>query len=138
MTTHLESPFTLDDWEPGEKDPLADPEGAGPTTGRAIVRKTYTGAVIATSVAELLTCQGEQGAAYLAQERVVGELDGRRGSFVLQHGASGGEGQEPQQWAFVVAGSGTGDLSGLQGRGVIAHELLTLDYSLPGAETSGR
>jgi hypothetical protein len=131
VTTHLESPFTLDAWEPAEGDPLADPDGAGPPTGRATIRKTYSGALVATSVTEILTCRGEQGAAYLAQERVVGELDGRRGSFVLQHGASGGEGQEPAQWAFVVAGSGTGALAGLQGRGILAHELLTLDYELP-------
>ena len=55
-------------------------------------------------MAELLTTQGEGGAAYLAQERVVGELDGRDGQFVLQHGAAGGDGQDMRQWAFVVAG----------------------------------
>jgi hypothetical protein len=130
--THLESPFRIDAWEPAETDPLADPDGAGPATGRAIVRKTYTGELAATSVAELLTCQGDDGAAYLAQERVVGELDGRRGSFVLQHGASGGSGADPQQWAFVVPGSGAGELTGLRGRGMLAHELITLDWELPG------
>jgi hypothetical protein len=82
-------------------------------------------------VGEILTTQGEGGAAYLAQERVVGELDGRTGSFVLQHGAAGGDGQEMRQWAFVVAGSGAGDLTGLSGTGLVAHELLTLDYELP-------
>jgi hypothetical protein len=131
--THFESPFRIDAWEPAEGDALADPGGAGPATGRAIVRKTYTGELAATSVAELLTCQGgDDGAAYLAQERVVGELGGRRGSFVLQHGASGGPGAEPQQWAFVVPGSGAGELAGLRGHGTLAHELITLDYELPG------
>ena len=131
MTTHLESAFTIDVWEPAESDALAEPEGRGPATGRALVRKTYTGPLVGTSVAELLTTQGEGGAAYLAQERVVGELEGRSGSFVLQHGAAGGDGQELRQWAYVVAGSATGGLAGLQGTGVIAHELLTLDYELP-------
>jgi hypothetical protein len=130
--THLESPFRIDAWEPAETDALADPDGAGPATGRAIVRKTYTGELAATSVAELLTCQGDDGAAYLAQERVVGELGGRRGSFVLQHGASGGSGAESQQWAFVVPGSGAGELAGLRGTGTLAHELITLDWELPG------
>lgn len=129
--THLESPFTIDLWAPAEGDALAEPEGRGPATGRAQVRKTYSGPLVGTSVAELLTTQGEAGAAYLAQERVVGELDGRAGSFVLQHGASGGDGQEMRQWAFVVAGSGTGGLTGLSGTGILAHELLTLDYELP-------
>ena len=129
--THLESPFSIDVWEPAEGDALAEPEGRGPATGRTLIRKTYSGPLVGTSVAELLTTQGEGGAAYLAQERVVGELDGRAGSFVLQHGAAGGDGQEMRQWAFVVAGSGTGGLTGLSGTGIIAHELLTLDYELP-------
>jgi hypothetical protein len=129
--THLEAAFTIDAWEPAEGDALAEPDGRGPATGRAVIRKTYSGPLAGTSVAELLTTRGEHGAAYLAQERVVGELAGRAGSFVLQHGAAGGDGQEMTQWAFVVAGSGTGDLAGLQGRGVLAHELLTLDYELP-------
>lgn len=128
--THLESSFSIDAWEPAEGDALADPDGRGPATGRAHVRKTYTGPLVGTSVAELLTTQGEHGAAYLAQERVVGEIEGRAGTFVLQHGASGGDGQEMRQWAFVVAGSGTGGLAGLSGTGIIAHELLTLDYEL--------
>ncbi|PVZ07683.1 DUF3224 domain-containing protein [Actinomycetospora cinnamomea] len=128
--THLESPFRIDGWDAADTDPLADPDGAGPATGRAVVRKTYTGDLAATSVADLLTCQGEDGAAYLASERIVGELGGRRGSFVLQHGAAGGAGAEPQQWAFVVPGSGTGELAGLRGTGVLAHERITLDYEL--------
>lgn len=128
--THLENPFRIDGWDAADTDPLAGPDGAGPATGRAVIRKTYTGDLAATSVADLLTCQGEEGAAYLANERVVGELGGRRGSFVLQHGASGGTGAEPQQWAFVVPGSGTGELAGLRGTGTLAHELITLDYEL--------
>jgi hypothetical protein len=131
MTTHLDCSFTLDDWAADEADPLADPAGVGPSTGSATVRKTYSGALAATSVAALLTTQGDGGAAYLAQERVVGTLDGRTGSFVLQHGAAGGEGQEMTQWAFVVAGSGTGELAGLSGTGMLAHEKLQLDYELP-------
>jgi len=128
--THLESPFRIDAWEPAEGDPLADTASGGPATGRATVRKTYTGDLAATSVAEVLTCQGEEGAAYLAQERVIGELGGRAGSFVLHHGAAGGPGHEMQQWAFVVPGSGTGALAGLRGTGMLAHERITLDFEI--------
>ncbi len=131
MTAHLDCSFRIDDWAADEADPLVDPAGDGPATGSATVRKTYTGALAATSVATLLTTQGEGGAAYLAQERIVGTLDGRSGSFVLQHGAAGGEGQEMRQWAFVVAGSGTAELAGLSGTGMLAHERLQLDYQLP-------
>jgi len=38
---------------------------------------------------------------------------------------------ETVQWARVVAGSGTGGLTGLRGSGTVAHELLTLDAELP-------
>jgi hypothetical protein len=34
------------------------------------------------------------------------------------------------QWAFVVPGSGTGALAGLRGTGMLAHELITLDWEL--------
>ncbi len=131
--THLESPFRIDGWDAADDDPLADPDGAGPATGRAVVRKTYTGDLAATSVADLLTCQGDEGAAYLANERVVGELGGRRGSFVLQHGAAT---DPPAQWAFVVTGSGTGALTGLRGSGKLEHGLLVLDYELDGSPDS--
>jgi hypothetical protein len=59
-------------------------------------------------------------------------VHGRTGSFVLEHGASMGEGVETVQWALVVAGSGTGGLAGLTGTGWVEHELLTLEAELPG------
>jgi len=67
----------------------------------------------------------------VAQERIVGTLDGREGSFVLEHRASMGEGHPTVMEATVVPGSGTGALSGIAGRGHVAHELLTLDVHLP-------
>ena len=125
MTTHLENAFTVDGWEEREDELPAVPDG--PATGRALIRKTYRGTLDATAVAEFMST-GQ--VAYLAQERVEGTLDGRRGSFVLQHGASM---EPPSQWAFVVAGSGTGELAGLAGTGRVAHELLVLDYTLDAA-----
>jgi hypothetical protein len=32
----------------------------------------------------------------------------------------------------VVPGSGAGELTGLRGTGMLAHELITLDWELPG------
>lgn len=126
MTTHAELPFTVDAFE---ERPTEIPDAApGPPAGRAVLRKTYTGALAGSAVVEMLTTRGDGGAAYLAQERVVGTLEGREGSFVLQHGAHTAP---PGQWAFVVAGSGTGGLAGLSGTGSVAHGLLTLDYELP-------
>lgn len=129
MTLHIEAPFTLDTW-----DAVADasaPAG-GPATGRVIVAKTYTGPVlVATATGHALTAQGPGGASYVAQERIAGSLDGRGGTFVLEHRASMGEGHPTTMAATVVPGSGTGALTGIAGRGQVAHELLTLDVDLP-------
>jgi hypothetical protein len=66
----------------------------------------------------------------VAQERIVGTLAGRAGSFVLEHRASMGDGHPTEMVATVVPGSGTGDLAGLVGRGQVSHGLLTLDFQM--------
>ena len=130
MTMHLLAPFTLDTWDvvPDK----ATPTG-GPATARVILRKTYPGPVlVATANGHALTTQGPGGSSYVAQERIVGTLDGREGTFVLEHRASMGDGHPTAMEATVVHGSGTGALSGIAGSGNVGHELLTLDLHLPG------
>jgi hypothetical protein len=58
-------------------------------------------------------------ASFVGLERVVGELAGRRGSFVLQRTGIFEEGQAKESY-LVVAGSGTGELHGLLGDGTSA------------------
>jgi hypothetical protein len=63
---------------------------------------------------------------------VVGLLDGRRGSFVLQHEGTMQGTHMKTAW-FVVPGSGTADLQGLRGEGGFEAELgqrgsWTLEY----------
>ena len=113
-----EAAFEITGWDQAPYDEPAD----GPPLTRATVRKTYTGGLEGESVAELLTC-GEL--AYTANERVTGTLDGRAGTFVLQHGA-----WEGGQWGFVVPGSGTGALTGLRGEAILEHGRIALDYEL--------
>jgi hypothetical protein len=57
--------------------------------GRLLLNKTYHGALEATSQGQMLGFRSEvEGSAgYVAMEQVTGTLDGRKGSFVLQHGA---------------------------------------------------
>ena len=130
MDLHLDAPFSLDTWD-GVADPdPVDPDA--PPTARVVLAKTYTGdQLTGSATGHALTTNGPRGASYVAQERITGTLAGRTGSFVLEHGASMGEGAPTVQWARVVAGSGTGELTGLQGTGVVAHQLLTLDVVLP-------
>ena len=127
MTKHLEAPFTLDKWE-GDADPSAE---GGPDAGHVLLAKTYTGPdLVGSATGHALTTRGERGASYVAQERIVGSLDGRSGSFVLEHRASMGEGFPTVMDAQVVPGSGTGELANLSGRGLLEHQLLILDYDL--------
>jgi hypothetical protein len=58
-------------------------------------------------------------AGYVAIERVIGTLNGRRGTFVLQHSGTMTRG-EPQLTISVVPDSGTGELEGLAGTMTIA------------------
>jgi hypothetical protein len=129
MSTKVTANFEITAWEQAAYE---EPED-GPPLGRATIAKAYTGAVEGTATVQMLACQSganpEDGAGYIAQERVVGTLDGRLGSFVLQHGAVGGpEGSE--QYGFIVPGSATGDLKGLKGTCRVEHGILTLDYDL--------
>ena len=59
----------------------------GATLGRSRFEKRFEGGLVATSVVEMISAvSGVKGSAgYVAIERVEGELDGRAGSFVLQH-----------------------------------------------------
>jgi hypothetical protein len=131
MTVRLELPFTLDTWDDVPDEPSSDQDA--PLTGRVVLAKTYAGDdLTATASGHALTTRGERGASYVAQERIVGTLRGRTGSFVLEHGAAMGEGRETVARAEIVAGSGTAELTGIAGAGLVEHELLTLEVTLPG------
>jgi Protein of unknown function (DUF3224) len=114
MPQTVTATFEITGWDETRYDEPAE----GPPLARATVRKRFSGPLEGTSVAEILTA-GESG--YLACERVVGSLDGRSGTFVLQHG---GVGDETERHAFghIVPGSGTGELVGLRGEAVFAHD----------------
>lgn len=130
MTVRLELPFTITTWDAVEDQQPPDP--AAPGMARVVLAKTYAGDDLnGTATGHVLTTRGEAGASYVAQERIVGTLRGRYGSFVLEHGASMGEGQDTVMRAMIVAGSGTGALVGIAGSGIVEHELLTLDVTLP-------
>jgi Protein of unknown function (DUF3224) len=100
--------------------------------GRASVGKTFTGGELeGTSTAELLMAGTADGpAAYTAMERFTGTLGGRKGSFVMLHGATVGESGAPGN---IVAAEG--DLAGLTGTVLYQHDeqgaRVTIDYKLP-------
>jgi hypothetical protein len=84
--------------------------------GRMSIDKQFHGGLEGTSQGEMLSAMTDikGSAGYVAIERVNGTLDGRRGSFVLQHNATMNRG-EPFLNIIVVPDSGSGELAGLTG-----------------------
>ena len=90
--------------------------GEGETRGRISINKTFHGDLEAISIGEMLSAMTEVkgSAGYVAMERVVGSLQGRQGSFVLQHSGTMDRGT-PTLSVTVVPDSGTAALTGLRG-----------------------
>jgi hypothetical protein len=84
--------------------------------GRLTIDKRFHGDLEASAKGEMLATQSEVkgSAGYVALERVTGKLQGRSGTFVLQHSATMKRGA-PESTITVVPDSGTGELTGLAG-----------------------
>lgn len=104
--------------------------------GRFTINKTLHGDLEATTIGEMFTGgDPKQGAAgYVAMEIVTGTLDGKHGSFALQHFAAM-DGAGPKMQVIVVPGSGTGELKNIEGTFTIRIEdgkhFYDFDYTLP-------
>ena len=111
MTNHASGKFEV------KMIPQAPVEGVGdPSVGRMSLDKQFHGGLEATSRGQMLAAMTdvEGSAGYVAIERVRGTLDGREGTFALQHSGTMTRGV-PQLTITVVPDSGTGQLSGLAG-----------------------
>jgi Protein of unknown function (DUF3224) len=88
----------------------------GATLGRMSIDKQFRGDLEATSKGEMLSAMTatKGSAGYVAIEAVTGTLNGRRGTFVLQHTGSMDR-ATPSLSVSVVPDSGTGELTGLKG-----------------------
>ena len=123
--------FAIQTWD--EK-PWSGADGL-PKVTRASVKKTLTGDLEGEGQVEyLMSYRSDGSATFVGLERVVGRLDGRTGSFVLQRSGVFEDGQAKESYT-VVAGSATGELQGLRGAGTsaVGHGLehpFTLEYEL--------
>ena len=90
---------------------------------RMSIDKKFTGQLDARSQGEMLSAMtSTQGSAgYVAIEQVFGKLDGKNGSFVLQHYGTMNKGSD-KLILEVVPDSATGDLIGLSGSMAIKME----------------
>jgi Protein of unknown function (DUF3224) len=116
--------------------PLASDFSADANLGRMSLDKQYHGDLEATGKGEMLYAGGpaKGSGGYVAIEQISGTLQGRSGSFVLQHsGTMTPEGTN--MTVTVVPDSGTGQLAGLTGSLTIkidhGQHSYELDYSLP-------
>jgi uncharacterized protein DUF3224 len=83
---------------------------------RMSIDKQFSGELHATSSGEMLACgDGTTSGAYVALEKVVGSLAGRKGSFTLVHHALMNRGISQSWTVTVVPDSGTDELQGLTG-----------------------
>jgi hypothetical protein len=133
VTTHAKGTFEV-------KITSQTPDGKfeDATMGRMTIDKQFHGDLEATSKGQMLTAMTEikGSAGYVAMERVTGTLNGRSGSFVLQHSATMTRGV-PQLSVTVVPDSGTGRLIGLTGKMDIiinaGKHAYDFEYTLPAA-----
>ncbi|CAM3596020.1 DUF3224 domain-containing protein [Corallococcus sp. ZKHCc1 1396] len=111
MTKRASGPFDV------KLTPMAPEAGAVEAApGRMNLDKRYHGALEATSQGQMLAVRTpvDGSAGYVAMERVTGTLEGRSGTFALQHSGTMTRGA-PQLVITVVPDSGTGELVGLAG-----------------------
>jgi Protein of unknown function (DUF3224) len=105
----------------------------GPKLVELQLTETFTGDIQAEStVRSLQTHWADGSGTFCGIQRVIGTLDGLRGSFLLQHDGRLKVTQMKCTW-FVVPDSGTGDLRGLRGEGGFEaepgkHGSWTLEY----------
>jgi hypothetical protein len=134
MTSHARGTFTV----------TILPLSPAPAEGlnRYSINKEIHGDLTATTKGEMFSGgDPKQGVAgYVAIEVVTGILQGKHGSFALEHLATM-DASGAKMTVFVVPGSGTGELTGISGTFVIqiANGLHSydLEYSLPKAGSGG-
>lgn len=95
----------------------SEDKGAAAAIGRFSLDKQFQGDLKGTSKGEMLTVSSAVAgsAGYVAMEQVTGTLNGRVGTFVLQHTGTMNRGA-PQLSVTVVPDSGTGGFVGLSGK----------------------
>jgi hypothetical protein len=88
-----------------------------PKLTRANVARTFTGDIEGEGHVEYVMMYRADGSAtFVGLERVVGRIDNKTGTFVLQRIGTFENGEAKESYS-VVPGSATGDLLGLKGDG---------------------
>ena len=113
MSTEANCTFKITGWD--EK-PYQEFEGGAKLT-RATVSQAYQGAISGEGFVEFLMSHAANGtASFVGMELVQGDVNGKSGSFVIQHVGTYDSGGARSAWS-IVPGSGTGELTGISGKG---------------------
>lgn len=127
---HANGPF---DVKITPQDDLSD----DPLLGRMMLDKQYHGDLEGIGKGQMLTAgtSTKGSGAYVAIEKVSGTLNGRQGTFVLQHTGTMTQ-NSPQLTITVVPDSGTEELVGITGKMVIriaagGKHLYEFEYAVP-------
>ena len=94
------------------------PQEADMSVGRMTIDKQFQGDLVGTSQGQMLMASSESvknSAGYVAIEKVTGALNGRGGSFYLQHNGVMTRGAG-ELTITVIPDSGTDELVGLRGK----------------------
>jgi hypothetical protein len=131
MTT-ANATFQIQGWDEQTYD---ERDGAAGKLTEANVQQTVTGDIEGSSdVRWLMAYTADDRAEFVGIHVVAGTLAGKEGTFVLRSAGSF-DGSTADGDLTVVAGSGTGDLSGISGTGSFSAPMgdtasLSLDYEL--------
>ena len=93
-------------------------QGADAPVGRMTIDKQFQGDLVGTSKGQMLMASSSSvpgSAGYVAIEKVTGTLNGRSGSFYLQHSGTMTRGAGELS-IHVIPDSGTDQLTGLRGK----------------------
>jgi Protein of unknown function (DUF3224) len=113
MSTHVEGKFRNGSWN---EERYAELENGGGLS-QASVTQAVEGGIEGKGSVEWLMChRPDKTADFVGLQRIIGRVDGRTGSFVLQ---SNGvfDGSEARGSLSVIPGSGTDQLRGIAGSG---------------------
>ncbi len=116
MTEHVQGDFEVSSWD---EQPVEGLEGTVKVT-TARIGQRFTGGIEAETVADMvMTYRSDGTAEFVGHHRVLGQVGGNTGSFVLRaYGRY--DGAEARTDFEVIDGSGTGELGGITGSGSAA------------------
>lgn len=135
MSKQITIPFQITLWDLKPFDEMPD----SPVLSRGTVKKSFEGELRGESTGEVLMYSAADGSAgYTIMDKFSVEINGRKGSFVVIHGATHSPGDTSRALGEIAPNSGTGELSGISGtvefKSDEGGKRIIFDFDLPNAD----